>query len=146
MKLNHLFPYIAHNTVSSNDRKNKYRILRAILSIRKAFQLKNDVSILVENYSLLKSELCDEFDEREVQGHLADFMDYPQVKEIIGTLDDDKTEDEEDDVTESEETVDDSDDEEQSDASNSNMRDALIFGMLVANLALSSLTLYTVLT
>lgn len=153
MKLNHIFSYIAHNTASTQDRKDKYRLLRQVLAIRKSFQLENDVKELVKSYSLFKTELCGDFSEKDVKRHLGDFMEYPQVKSLLDDVEetdmDDETETEEEDADYSTDADDETDSEESEDENveqedRSYLCNGLMFGIIFANLAVSVATLYTV--
>lgn len=83
MKLNHLFPYIAHHTGSLKERSYKYDFLRALLSVRKELKLDNDVVVLIGNYDRLVQELSKAFPTDDVRRILNDFLWYPEVKDAL---------------------------------------------------------------
>lgn len=164
MKLNDVFPYIAHNTTSYKDRSYKYDILRTLLQNRKDYGVQNDVLELKRNYAKIKYELAKLYPDKHVEQALYDFAHYPEVQFALRKEDDpdneyeggpsfepsdvDEDEDEDEEYVEEEEASDDESEElgdeeaEHEDGEPSTYtvcRDALMAGAVLTNIALSVL-------
>jgi hypothetical protein len=84
MKLNDLFPHIAHHTQSVKDRNYKYDLLRSLLDNRKDYGIDNNVIELRRNYEKVRVELSKLFPARHVESTLDEFLSYPGVRGALG--------------------------------------------------------------
>jgi hypothetical protein len=105
MKLNHLFPVIAHHNGSLKERNYKYDVLRTLLNVRREINIDNNVVALVGSYDTIVQELSHSFPEEDVRRILGDLLSYQEVKDALRDyVGDDVEEDESEEVEEKEES------------------------------------------